>query len=490
MKILWRIIVGIAILFVTPVEAQHVTFEQFGAKGNGQDETKAIMNALMHAKTNHLPVKLSGGNYVFSPKTKTDITGIPSITGEGTIDCSNTGANAGYRSMTHLLLVKGEKRLLDSNINVQQGGNTLLLKPGLDCKSGDVLFITSAEPLPNPRRSYNCKGQRAIVSDYDNKTGKLIINGAFYFDIRNGFVWKNTVIPRIEIGGQVKFKTSPMNFLGCLEIIYAEGAVSGSYENFALAAISLRSSKGHFKNVRTDLPITLNNGYSYGISIADMSDGYVENCILNGGRHTVSGTGGGLWNKSESGGKDEPAGYSATLEINGGNYTGTKNVNGISPDIGTIDAHGNVYAITVRNCAVYGGINLGANYATIDSVTIYTDTKRAFNFGSDVEPGSEWGHYNITNSTIICDEQSATSMFITKSDVESIVLRNVALDGISENTLLADFRYPAPKKLKIEHLSFAHHDDIGKPPRFLASRKTSISIDEISCIKAEDIKLF
>lgn len=438
----------LACIFAPGQAQEYVTFEQFGAAGNGKDETSIIRQALMHAKDKQLPVKLMGGTYTFSPRSNLDITGIPEINGHGTLDLSNTGPNAGLRSMTHVFTVKGEKQVLQDKIKIVKGRSSIFLTSHLGLNTGDVLFITSAEPLPNIKRKYNCKGQRAIVRSYDQSSGELFITEPFYFDISNAFLWKNTIRPAIEIGQDVKFVTSKMNFLGCLEIIYAEADISGSYANFALAAISLRSSKGYFHNVRSELPVTTNNGYSYGISVADMSDANIENCTLNGGRHTVTGTGGGLWKKSESGGPDEPAGYPASLLINGGTYTGSKNVNGISELNGTIDSHGNVYKIEIRNCVIYGGINLGANYAVVDNITIYTDTKRAFNFGSDVQPGSDWGNYTIKNTVIKVDDGLTKAILLSRSDVNSIRLEKIIFEGLNDNSLVADFRYPAPKKLK------------------------------------------
>lgn len=488
-----KVVFGIlllAFLYAPPRGEEYITFEQFGAKGNGMDETEMILQALMQAKAARLPVKLMGKTYKFSPKSNLDITGIPAITGQGTIDLSQTGPDAGYKSMTHVFTVKGEKQLLQHNLGITKYKSSVFLAPELKLQPGDILFITSAEPLPNRNRKYNCKGQRSIVKSYDRSSGELTITEPFYFDISNAFIWKNTVRPKIEIGEEVTFITGKMNFVGCLEIVYADAVISGSYKNFALAAISLRSSEGYFYNVRSELPITSNNGYSYGISVADMSNANIKNCTLNGGRHTVTGTGGGLWKKSESGGPDEPAGYPATLEINGGTYTGSKHVNGISEDIGTIDSHGNVQRMVIRNCTVYGGINLGANYAEVDSVTIYTDTKRAFNFGSDVQPGSDWGHYTVKNTVIKVNDGTKKSILLTKSDVISIHLQNIIFEGIDDHSLIADFRYPAPKKLEMEQIIWADHDKIPLSPRFLVNKNSRVTLDEISCLKMEDIKKY
>ncbi len=467
-----------------------ISFEQFGAKGNGTDETSIILSAIKEAKDKKLPIRLMGGIYKFSPGSMVDITGIPRIEGNGTIDLSDTGPNKGNNSMTHVFTVNGKKQLLQQGIKIKKGEREVTLKQGLDLSADDILFITSAEPLPNPRRPYNCKGQRVKVKSYNPASGILMITDTFFFDIANAYTWKNTYMPQIEIGKDVRFVTSKMNFVGCLQVVYAKAIISGYYENFALAAISLRSSWGRFDNVKTNLPVTQNNGYSIGISIADMSEGFVTNCNLSGGRHNVSGTGGGLWRKSESGGPGEAAGYPSVLEINGGTYTGIKNVNGISEDNGTIDSHGNVYKMTVKNCIIYGGMNLGADYAFIDNVTVYTDSKRAFNFGSDVQPGSDWGHYRISNSKIIVDKGNIKSVMLTKSDVNEISLSHVSISGLDENSLLADFRYPGPKKLDISELVLTNHGELNKAPRFLINRNSTLVIDDISCIKENEIRKF
>lgn len=468
-------------------QQDQITLEQFGVQGNGKDETGQILQALSYAKEHKLSVVLQDKTYKLSPSSTIDITGIVSIEGKGTFDLSSTGPNAGYKSMTHIFRVKGEKQLIDQQLNVLHGTSILNIKKGLDIKAGDILFLTSAEPLPNQRRAYNCKGQRAIAKRYDPRSGILSIFDTIYLDIAAGCLWKNSVVPAFKIGPDVQFVTSMMNFVGCFEIIYSDANISGSFENFALAAISLRSSKGYFEKVRSQLPVTFNNGYSIGISIADMSDGFVKDCNLSGGRHAVSGTGGGLWRKSESGGPDEPAGYPSTYILDGGTYTGSKNVNGISEDNGTLDSHGNVYKMVIRNCRVYGGLNLGADYAFINNVDVFTDTKRAFNFGSDVKPGSDWGHYYVQNVRITVDSLSRKSVMQMKADINVLVLDDIRFSGVDKNTLLADFRYPGPKLLNLHNMQGISQRSI---PRFLLNKNTVLEISQSPAISNSQIKRF
>jgi hypothetical protein len=141
----------------------------------------------------------------------------------------------------------------------------------------------------------------------------------------------------------------------------------------------------------------------------------------------------------------------------------------------------------VKNCTVYGGLNLGANYAVIDRVTIYTDKKRAFNFGSDVQPGSVWGHYEIKNVRIYIDKGNTKSVFHSKSDVEEISFQNIIVEGVEDNTFMADFTYPPPKKITLDNMNWLRNG-LSKTPRFLVHRLTNLQFKRAG-VKKEDLKI-
>ncbi len=430
-----------------------ITLESFGVKGDGTDETVNILKAINFSKENNKAIKLLGKTYVFSPKLTVDITGIPAITGAGTFDVSATGPAVNNKRMKAVFDVTGKKQLLQSGISgVVAEKNELKLNPNLKLKKGDILFLTSAEPLENSIRPYYCKGQRLIVKDYNNKSGLLTLTNPFFYNINSAWLWLHLKRPSFSVGENVQFITSPMNFITCFRIFYANATISGYYKNFALTAIMYKSSDGVVENMRADLPVNMNNGYSHCIEIADMSDVIVKNCKLSGGRHVVSGTAGGLWEKAESGGQGH-AGYPSELIVDGGIYKGTEHVNDIASDIGTLDAHGVVQKMTIRNCTIYGGINLGANYMLIENVIIFPLTKHAFNVGSDVKPGSLWGHYQIKNVTIKTDNDYPTPIFYSKSDIEIVHVTYLDIKRFSENALLMDFRYNSPKKVYLSNIN-------------------------------------
>ena len=146
---------------------EEVTFEQFGCKGNGVDETKMISQAFLYAKEHQLPIHLQGKTYIFSPGATVDITGIPAITGTGTLDLSNTGKSAGNPRMTAVFHVEGKKKFLQGGKAVVAGSSEVTLDRNLPLAKNDILFIASSEPLSSRKRDYYCKGQRATVSEYD-----------------------------------------------------------------------------------------------------------------------------------------------------------------------------------------------------------------------------------------------------------------------------------------------------------------------------------
>lgn len=446
-----------------------ITLEDFGVKANGKDETPLILSALQAAKKQKKSIRLLKNKvYIFSPTSTIDITGIPEITGTGTFDLSSTGKNAGNPSMTTVFQVTGEKKLLQVDATgMIKNKNSLKLSPGLNLKEGDILFLTSAEPLENLKRSYYAKGQRVIVKSYSNSTGLLVTSDSFFYSIGQLYVWLNSQVPTITIGSGIGFITSPMNLICCLRMYYARGNISGYYRNFALAAVMFKSSEGMVSDMEAELPVNDNNGYSYCIMAGDMSDVKIKNCTLLGGRHVITGGGGGLWKLEESGGKGNAA-YPSVLYVDGGLYKGSKNVLNINADIATIDAHGVVERMTIKNCTVYGGINLGANFEEVENVIIYSDSKRAFNVGSDVLPGSDWGNYKISNVKIIWDAVNGNSVFKSKSDIRAITLTDVSFENLTDKTLVMDFSNNSPKKLRINKLSSKLN-----PQRFIKINKGS-----------------
>ncbi len=435
--------------------ARYISPEEFGAVGTGQDETQQILRAFSYAKQHRLPVRLNGGKtYVFSPRQTVDITGIPAIEGDGTFDVSNTGKNAGNPGMLAIFQITGKKKLLAQNVRgIEQGKHELTITSNLPLQPGDTLFCTSSEPLDNRRRPYYCKGQSAIVRSYDLRRGVLVVDKPFFYNIRSAYLWKCDYQPSIRIGQNVGFVTSPMNFITCFRFYYARAYVSGNFKNFSLTAIMFKSSFGEVKKMTAELPIDSNNGYSHCIEVGDMSDVNIIDCRLSGGRHVISGIGGGLWKQDESGGKGN-AGYPSRLTVDGGEYRGTKSLssNGITADIATVDSHGVIQEMCIRNCTIYGGINLGANLVTVDNCKIFTDGKNAFNIGSDVEPGSDWGHFTIRNSVVTDNDSVLLPAVYGKADVDHVVFDNVQFEKFKDPTVLFDLKNFSPKNMLINNV--------------------------------------
>ncbi|KIC93567.1 hypothetical protein [Flavihumibacter solisilvae] len=431
--------------------SNEITLESFGVKGNGTDETAMILKALAAAREKKLPLRLLGKTYVFSPTQTIDITGIPAFTGKGRFDLSRTGTAIGNKAMKAVFQVSGKIQMVQSGIREIKAGDTQLrLTSGLSLKPGDVMFLTSAEPLANTRRAYYNKGQRLIVKSYEKQTGLLSVAEPVNYSFNSACLWINNLIPEFSVDKDIEFVTAPMNFITCLRIYYAKARISGRYTNFALTAVMFKSSSGTVQEMQAELPVSSNNGYSHCIQVADMSDVAISNCRLSGGRHVISGTAGGLWEQNSCGGNGH-AGYPSRLTIDGGEYKGTFGVADITADIGTLDAHGVVQEMVIRNCTVYGGINLGANRMIVENVTIYPNGKYAFNVGSDVEPGSEWGQYSLQNITVRLKDTDP-AVFSSKADIMRLTIRGMKVEGFGRNNLLIDFRKQAPKEVDVSDL--------------------------------------
>jgi hypothetical protein len=469
------LIITICLLHFASVSAQvkAVTFEDFGCAGDGQDETAKILNAFQFARSNKLPIKLLGKTYIFSPGNTVDITGIPLIYGSGRMDLSKTGRAGGYDKMFAVFHVQGEKRLLQKGVaGLSRGNKVIKLNPGLGLKKGETIFITSAEPLGNLKREYYCKGQRSVIVSYDNGSGATTLDQPIFYTITSASIWLHSSIPEIKVDRNIEFVTAPMNFITCFRLYYAKGKISGKYKNFALTAVMFKSSEGVVEEMEAELPVNDNNGYSHCIEVADMSSVKIKNCRLSGGRHVISGVGGGLWEKEESGGKGH-AGYPSVLEVDGGTYKGVIKANNITEHNATIDSHGIVERMVIKNCTIYGGINLGANFVLVDNVTIYTDHKRILNVGSDVEANAEWGNYIISNCVFIGESGSTISLIYAKANVESLTLKNIMVKNMSEKSYLIDFRYFTPRRLEIDKVKL---DRIQNRSIIITHKKQKIKI--------------
>lgn len=427
-----------------------ITPEEFGIKP-GVDETIKLLQMFAAARAKQATIQFTGNKtYVFSPLTTVDITGIRGFAGAATFDLSATGAAVNNKSMTAVFELKGARSFIQNlNGKVTAGSKSIQLNKGLDINAGDILFLTSSENLPNLRRPYYAKGQRLTVATYHKSSGLLELSDTLFYSIQNGCLWKNNYQPQFSVSKQMRFITAPMNFISCFRLLYAHALISGYYKNFALTAVMFKSSGGEVVEMEADLPVTSNNGYSHCIQVGDLSFITIRNCRLTGGRHVISGIGGGLWKKEDCGGQGN-VGYPSVMVVDGGVYRGSSHVQDIGADIGTVDSHGVVEWMIVRNCSIYGGVNLGANHVLIENVKIYCDGKRAFNIGSDVQPGSHWGNYTIRNVEIY-PNNNLYALFISKSDVQAVKLEKVRVIG-SANIPIMDFRSASPHCVEIKRM--------------------------------------
>lgn len=454
--------------------------EQFGAKGNGADDTVPLMQMIAAARKSrgyiYIPAQKT---YVFNPVQTVNLSGIRGFRGDGMIDLSKAGKTTALKSV---FLVRGEKELIAGPLHLQKGTTELSISGSEKIKAGDVLFITSAEPLPNPNRPYYCKGQRMVVKEM--RDGKLHFAEPCWFNIEKAYIWRNSVVPSFGISGNLRFVTAPMSFLVCFSFFFCDVRVQGGYfKNFALSALMFKSSSGTVEKMKAELPVTDNNGYSYCIQVADMSDVTIRDCTLSGGRHVVSGGGGGLWEQEESGGKGH-AGYPSVFRIEGGTYEGTKKALNINADNATIDSHGVVYFMSVKNCTVKGGFNLGADTAVVEGCTIEVWGKRAFNIGSDVLPGSNWGRYMISDCRIIGEGVGEEPFLKGKADVALVQLKQVTVEGKGNKAAFIDFSRYSPARLVLEEVRISglprqRNMLLGKNTRIFL-KGGSVSRDQIS----------
>lgn len=350
----------------------------------GTDCTNSFLAAVEAAKTQGSPLYIPEGTYIVSPSETVDITGIPLIYGFGTLDLSGATAFPIFKaSGTWELIHQGSLSAGQTSIP-----SSIPLQPG------DVLYIISTEPSPNPARSYYYKGGVHVVQSYDSNSNTATIGEPVWFDFSQAYVF---------VGHLIHVAIRDVFFIGAsggaqrlIELHLAKVSISGvKARGFGERAISVARSIAFINDCHIEDTYYSNTGTSYGIAISDMSIVAVSNCHISVNRHAIA-AGGGTVDLSEIGGSGSGA-YPSVVTITGGHYEskvhGTLKVN-------AIDAHGIAYSITVSGCRVIGGFSISANYNVVTGCEIdFSDSIGVYS-GSD-SASQEWGTYLISGNVFV-----------------------------------------------------------------------------------------
>jgi hypothetical protein len=330
----------------------------FKIKTDGTETLTEFLNAVTEAKAKKSKLWLPNGVIKLSPTTTIDLTDIASLDGNNVIlDVSGATASPIFRA-------KGTKELLRSAFTLTEGDNTINTIP-TTLNDGDILVVTSVEPIPNNARSSYFKGERLTVDAYDNTTKIATISPQLLYSYQNAYLWRINE-SKIQFGRGLTFlgNSGDSSSQKCLELMFANVEIKSNFKNFNERHIDLITSSGVI-NVNIKQSYYTNSGTSYGIAVNDLS--YVDiTSEIYGCRHCIAG-GGGRWDSNESGGTGtQDCSYPSIYNITGGKY-----VTNDKFDVGAIDAHGVVESITVTGAVIFGGVSVNARKIKINNNQIY-----------------------------------------------------------------------------------------------------------------------
>lgn len=375
--------------------------DHFGVDSSGSETKAKFRHVVKAARRGGYSIRTPDGTIKLDLQRPLDFgvdsgngwPGCAGITGRATFDLSG-----GHDGPTGALFrAKGSITQLDTGISVTKGDDQLSLSTGHGLKRGDVLLIVSDEDLPNKARSYYYKGTRLQVDDYDSGTGTTDVypNVDFDYDGAANSVYVYKVEETLfKIGGQVTFEGVQDGQQRCLELYYTRFDISGSFRHFGERAIAAVTSAGRFSGYIRDTHYS-GTSTSYGFSYADLSDVHVVGAEVWGGRHGITGIGGGFHDLSLVGGaSSSEAGYPSRVTVNGGTY------GCYGPDaVGGIDSHGLIKEMVVSGATVYDGITLNADKVVVDGCNIYFHNWHGLYIGSGVQSQS-WGTVRVSDSTV------------------------------------------------------------------------------------------
>ena len=347
-----------------------------------------------------------------------------------TIDLSESTAVPTFR-------VKGTRELVRGGLTLKKGDCEI---PNIDYvfKKGDVIIITSNQPLPtysqSPSNRPFYQGERHIVDSYDVLTKTLRITGHFEFDYTleysGAYVYKVNQ-KSFTIPEGIKFIGNEGGHQRLFELIHTDFDIAASFSRFGESSLKTFGSVGKF-NGKIYSGYKAGSSTAYGIQVCDLSDVTI-NAQIYGSKHCVSGGGGGHYRTNDFG-VEGPACYPAKYNIIGGTYVNTNEEEGYLNTYPAIDAHGNMKEAIVTGANIHGGIKLNADYSLATGNIISIFDSAAF-LGAEVETSNnpDWGSLKFNNNQIYVlstlENPSSKEFMRVKGNYRSVIINDNEFHG-------------------------------------------------------------
>lgn len=455
-----------------------INVKDYGAIGDDITvDTLAFQAAISAARAKKWALFIPSGTYNLPFTSSTELSGIPKVYGDAaTLDFQNMTVLNGVKidSITYpanttnsVFKLTGTIRLLQSGVTTSVGAIAVTLNSGLNLKAGDILFFTSSESLPYGQNSTYYKGQRAVVDSFDNTTGICYINGQFFYNISNSYVWLNDTVPACDFGAGLTLQAKQNNTISAFYSINSLVNVSGSFNNFGKSGINVTNTYANI-TARLTNNFRYNNGNSYGITVCDLSDANLLNCTINGSKLCVASGGGDYWNSNQSGGSSGSAAYPANIYINGGSFRPSNIQNQ-----GALDAHSVCHQLNIANATIYSAVYTQAEYTSVQNCDIFYNITPAIQVATK---DTTSGYLTIDNVRCYAAGGSVQGGIQLTSGIKSISILNSVINHKAINSTGALMLNFPTQVLKVSNLDV---NETGNTDSYIYQYTNNVTIDGI-----------
>lgn len=385
---------------VDPIDLPYINIKDFGAKGDGvTDDTAAWDEALSVAKAMEMALYFPSGQYPVTISVDTvDMNGCLGLSGSGELLFSeNSDPDAA------LLRWTGVKELITAPISSTAGQFQWTVDPGKNIKKGDTIFIASYERMYEDSlvQPY-MRGERLIVDNYNSTTGALATSDYAYYNITSGYIYHNSVRPKVIIEGVTLTLVSDPDKKGVQVDVGEVYITNAHFKNFGRFCYSSSSSLTRIINSLFDITHIPENGVGYGVISADLSDVIITASVCSSGRHGISCGGSAYWRTGDVGQTpDSHIFLPSHCRVIGSRIEGK---------VYALDAHAGTTILEVTNCDIFGGCILGAyeNYVSNSRIR-QGPAAAAVRFGrdrSETVPIYYYSTYSITKCDVYADTKA------------------------------------------------------------------------------------
>ncbi|UFA49660.1 hypothetical protein [Deinococcus radiophilus] len=306
---------------------------------SSSDPTGDFQQRVADAQATKKPLDGAGGVYEMALSSAVDMTGTVIRNASLRVDGAVSG---GYLRLD----LRSQVQTLTETFQGTLGARQITL-PGHACRPGDLLYIYGTEQYSVGRPEYKTGEARRVL--YVADANNVIVDRGLQFAYTAQYPGK--VVRRgreLHTGG---FDGTRLEYIGAgnrrgVELYYGDGQLASNAEfvGWRERALMMTDTHGTVSATR------IHDGYydgtnnSYGASVVALSDVDFVACHMSAGRHNIAGGGG----------------YPGIYRVTGGSYRGGHLAGGPA-----LDAHGNMWSLSINGAEVYGGISTNAMHSKI-----------------------------------------------------------------------------------------------------------------------------